>query len=211
MEHAPIDFGDLEVMAMAVREPATPLARVPGNDPVYVKRALDTGVLGIMVPHVDSREEAKLAAASVRYPPKGVRGVGPRRAARFGLARKEYLERANGEVMLIVQIESRESVENMEEIITVEGVDAYFIGPSDLSASMGYLGNWRAPEVVKAIEKVAEAGRAHGVPGGIYCPDAQAVKWALDLGLTLLAIGSDYRFLVAGAQARLEDAGKIVG
>ena len=210
MEHAPIDLERLELMAMAIRSPVVPLARVPSNDPIYVKRVLDTGVMGVMIPHVDDKEAAILAARSARYPPRGIRGVGPRRAARYGLARREYLEKADYEVMVIVQIESWEAVKNAEDILTVDGVDAYFVGPADLSTSMGFRGDWRRPEVLEAIERVAEVGRAHGVPGGTYCPNPRDVKWALGIGLRMLALGSDYRFLVNCAKLRLEEARRMI-
>jgi len=210
MEHAPIDAATLEVMAMAVKPPVTPLVRVPVNDPAYIKVALDAGVMGVMVPHVDNAEEAKQAASYVRYPPKGTRGVGPRRAALYGLAREEYMKIAAEDVMLIVQIESREAVENAEEILSVEGVDAYFIGPADLSASLGVTGGLRNSEIVRAVERVASVGEAQGVPGGIYCASRSDLKLALRLGLRMLALGSDYRILVEGAKGRLEEAKSLI-
>lgn len=210
MEHAPIEVATLEMMLIAVRPPVTPLVRVPVNDPAHIKVALDAGAMGVMVPHVDSAEEAKLAASYVRYPPKGVRGVGPRRAALYGLAKEEYLKRADEEVMLIVQIESREAVGKVEEILGVEGVDAYFIGPADLSASLGVTGGLRSPEVVRAVEKIASVGEAQGVPGGIYCASRSDVELALRLGLKMLALGSDYRLLVEGARRRLEEAKGLI-
>ena len=205
MEHAPIDVATLGNMVIAIKPPTTPLVRVPVNDPAYVKVALDAGVMGVMVPHVDRADEAKLAASYVRYPPRGVRGVGPRRAALYGLAREEYMKVAE-DVMLIVQIESREAVDNAEDILSVEGVDAYFIGPADLSASLGVTGGLRNPEVVRAVERVASVGEAQGVPGGIYCASRSDLELALRLGLRMLALGSDYRLLVEGAKRRLEEA-----
>ncbi|MCD6357955.1 MAG: hypothetical protein J7L75_05210 [Thermoproteales archaeon] len=205
MEHAPIDVATLGNMVIAIKPPTTPLVRVPVNDPAYIKVALDAGVMGVMVPHVDRADEAKLAASYVRYPPKGVRGVGPRRAALYGLAREEYMKVAE-DVMLIVQIESREAVDNAEDILSVEGVDAYFIGPADLSASLGVTGGLRNPEVVRAVERVASVGEAQGVPGGIYCASRSDLELALRLGLRMLALGSDYRLLVEGAKRRLEEA-----
>ncbi|RLE95650.1 MAG: hypothetical protein DRJ57_06420 [Thermoprotei archaeon] len=205
MEHAPIDVATLGNMVIAIEPPTTPLVRVPVNDPAYIKVALDAGVMGVMVPHVDRADEAKLAASYVRYPPRGVRGVGPRRAALYGLAREEYMKVAE-DVMLIVQIESREAVDNAEDILSVEGVDAYFIGPADLSASLGVTGGLRNPEVVRAVERVASVGEAQGVPGGIYCGSRSDLELALRLGLRMLALGSDYRLLVEGAKRRLEEA-----
>ena len=203
-EHAPLDIRLLEYMMMAVRGEATPLVRVPANDPVYVKRVLDIGAAGILFPLVSTAEEAKLAVRSTRYPPSGIRGVGPRRAASYGLRSAEYFNEAD-KVVVVVQIETREAVENIESILAIEGVNAFFVGPNDLSFSFGCR-SWREEPVLKALEKVAEASRSTGVPGGMYCPDDESLKHALSLGFKLIALGSDYRYLIAGARARLERA-----
>lgn len=203
-EHAPLDYQLLEHMLMAVRGDATPLVRVPFNDPVYVKRVLDLGPAGILFPLVSTADDARKAVASTRYPPKGVRGVGPRRAASYGLKTEEYFERAD-EVLVVAQVETREAVENIHDILAVEGVNAFFIGPNDLSFSYGCR-SWREEPVQKALEKVAEASRSSGVPGGMYCPDADSLRRALELDFKLIALGSDYRFLISGARSRLEQA-----
>ncbi len=208
MEHAPIDVRELEHMLMAVRGDATPLVRVPANDPVYAKRVLDLGAAGLLIPHVSTAEDAKLAVRSARYPPRGIRGVGPRRAARYGLAAAEYFERAD-EVLVVVQLETREAVENAESILAVEGVSAFFVGPNDLSFSLGCR-SWREEPVRRAIERLAEASRATGVPGGMYCADDDALAFALKLGFKLIALGSDYRYLIAGARSRLEAARRLL-
>ncbi|MEM1516173.1 MAG: aldolase/citrate lyase family protein [Thermofilum sp.] len=204
MEHAPLDYQMLEYMLMAVRGDATPLVRVPFNDPVYVKRVLDLGVAGVLFPLISTPEDAKLAVKSTRYPPKGIRGVGPRRAASYGLKTEEYFDRAD-EVMVVVQIETQEAVKNIYDILSVEGVTAFFIGPNDLSFSYGKRG-WKDDEVRLAIERAAEASKSTGVPGGMYCPDDDSLKFALQLGFKLVALGSDYRFLMAGIRDRLRRA-----
>lgn len=203
-EHAPLDMQLLEYMLMAARGEATPLIRVPANDPVYVKRVLDIGAAGVLFPLVSTAEEAKLAVRSTRYPPTGIRGVGPRRAANYGLCSSAYFDKAS-EVMVIVQIETREAVENIESILSIEGVNAFFIGPNDLSFSYGCR-SWKEEPVMKAFERVAEASRSTGVPGGMYCSDDESLKHAISLGFKLIALGSDYRYLIAGARARLEGA-----
>lgn len=208
LEHAPIDYQLLEHMLIGVKNGTTPLVRVPVNDPVYVKRVLDVGAAGVLFPHINSGDEAKLAVKSMKYPPKGIRGVGPRRAAGYGLKKKEYLEKAD-ELIAVVQIETREAVENIEDILSTEGVDAFFIGPNDLSFSYGYR-DWRADEVRRAIVRVAEASRDLGVPGGMYCWGEESLKFALDLGLVLIALGSDYKFLVSGATTVLDRAKRLV-
>lgn len=209
VEHAPLDFQVLEYMLMGVRGETTPLVRVPFNDPVYVKRVLDLGFAGVLFPLISRAEDAKLAVASTRYPPKGVRGVGPRRAAGYGLKTAEYFDRA-GSVLVIVQIESQEAVKNIEGILSVDGVDAFFIGPNDLSFSYGCR-SWKEEVVRKAIERVVDVSRSLGVPGGMYCADDESLEFALRMGLKLIALGSDYRFLVAGAGSRLEKARSLVG
>ncbi len=206
LEHAPIDIFQLEILLSAVKGEVTPLVRVPDNNPVYVKRVLDTGAAGVMVPLVDSREKAELAVKSAHYPPRGIRGVGPRRAARFGLEGEKYFEKAK-EVIVVVQIETKRAVENIEEVLSTDGVTAFFIGPNDLSFSLGYR-SWKEPKVKDAIRKVAKAGRELGVPGGMYCLDTEALRFALDNGFQLIALGSDYRFLMRGALRALEDAKK---
>lgn len=208
VEHAPLDYQLLEHMLMAVRGDTTPLVRVPFNDPVYVKRVLDLGPAGILFPLVNTRDDAQRAVASTRYPPKGVRGVGPRRAAFYGLKTEEYFERAD-EVLVIVQVETREAVENIHDILAVDGVSAFFIGPNDLSFSYGCR-SWREEPVLKALERAAEASKSSGVPGGMYCSDTDSLKKALELGFKLIALGSDYRFLVSGARSRLEEARKML-
>jgi len=208
LEHGPIDIPLLEFMLSAVKGDATPLARVPDNQPVYVKRVLDVGAAGVMVPLVDSREKAELAVRSARYPPKGIRGVGPRRAAKFGLMRREYYELAE-KVIVVVQIETREAVKNIREILSTEGLTAYFIGPNDLSFSMGYR-SWKNEEVREAIRGISKVGRELGVPGGMYCAEREALEFALENELQLIALGSDYRFLMRGALSALEEARSLI-
>ena len=207
LEHAPLDYQLLEYMLMSVRNDATPLVRVPHNNPVYVKKVLDMGAAGVLFPMVNSKEDALLAVRSTRYPPKGIRGVGPRRAAMYGLNREEYVSKAD-DVLVVVQIESKEAVDNAEEILSVEGVSAFFIGPNDLSFSLGYR-SWKESPVRKAIEKVAEIGSSLRVPGGMYCWGEKAISFALNLGLRLIALGSDYRYLVYGASEMLKRAREI--
>lgn len=204
MEHAPLDYQTLEYMLMAVRGDSTPLVRVPFNNPVYVKRVLDLGAAGILFPLINDKEEAKLAVKSTRYPPEGIRGVGPRRAASYGLRTEEYYSLAES-VMVVVQIETRDAVENIHEILSVEGISAFFIGPNDLSFSYGCR-SWREEPVKRAIEGLAAASEDTGVPGGMYCSDDESLKFALQLGFKLIALGSDYRFLMSGIRDRLRRA-----
>lgn len=204
MEHAPLDYQTLEYMLMAVKGNSTPLVRVPFNNPVYVKRVLDLGAAGILFPLVSGKEEAKLAVKSTRYPPEGIRGVGPRRAASYGLRTEDYYSLAKN-VIVVVQIETQDAVKNIQEILSVDGVSAFFVGPNDLSFSYGCR-SWKEEPVRKAIEKLATASKEAGVPGGMYCPDDESLKFALQLDFKLIALGSDYRFLMSGIKDRLKRA-----
>ena len=155
---------------------------------------LDVGVHGVLVPWVNSREEAELAVKSVRYPPQGIRGYGPRRAAMYGLKLKEYLKTADQEVMVIPQIETAKAVDNLEEILSVEGIDAIFIGPYDLAASLGYLGNPSHPVVQEKIKLILDKSRTAGVPAGIFTSPEEAKRY-IEMGFQLIAAGSDMGIL----------------
>ena len=156
MEHGPYDIPTLisQVQALAQYD-VTPLARAPWNNFVAIKQILDCGILGILVPYVNTREEAEMAVKACKYPPQGIRGVaGSPRAAGFGMDGKRYLANANDQILVMTQIETPLAVKNIEEIVRVEGLDGIFIGPMDLSCSMGYFATPQAPEVQKAIQNV---------------------------------------------------------
>jgi 4-hydroxy-2-oxoheptanedioate aldolase len=167
LEHGSISFDMLPwLLAAASGGEATPLVRIPWNDPVYAKLALDRGAQGIMIPQVDTKEEAEKAVKACKYPPEGIRGIGPRRSSLYYTDFVDYVKHANEEVMVIPLIESITAVNNIEEIISVKGVDALALGPDDMSASMGYTYSLpkRENPVLEAIDKVLEAGRCHGIP-----------------------------------------------
>jgi 4-hydroxy-2-oxoheptanedioate aldolase len=168
---------------------------------VAFKRLLDLGVQSLLVPYVQNAEEARRAVAATRYPPAGIRGVATTtRASRYGRV-KDYLGRAHEEICVIVQVETRAALAGLEAIAAVEGVDALFIGPSDLAADMGHLGNHAHPEVRAAMDDAIGRIRATGrAAGTLTAVEADARRW-LDLGCNLLAVGSD-----AGILARQADA-----
>ena len=153
LEHAPGDFANLQAQLQAMNgSGVVPFARAPWNDMVAIKRTLDTGVMGVLIPYVNTREEAKAAVAACKYPPEGVRGVaGSPRAAGYTRNMMPYLTSANDEVVVMIAVETMEAVENLDEILSVEGLDGIFIGPVDLASSMGYLGDPTQPEVQQAI------------------------------------------------------------
>jgi 2-keto-3-deoxy-L-rhamnonate aldolase RhmA len=153
LEHSPGGFENLQAQLQAMNGSGTvPFARAPWNDMVAIKRILDTGVMGVLVPYVNTKEEAEAAVAACKYPPQGVRGVaGSPRAAGFTRNTLPYLRSANEETIVMIAVETLDAVANLDEILTVEGLDGIFIGPVDLASSMGYLGDPGQPEVQKTI------------------------------------------------------------
>ena len=209
MEHGPLTFETVQNMMMSMNgTECVPLVRVAWNDPVLIKRALDIGAYGIVAPWINNKEEAALAVSACKYPPKGIRGVGPRRVAMYELEMQDYLDHADEEIMVICQIETEKGANNIDEILSVEGVDAYFIGPFDLSASMGIIGQVNDPRVQDAITKVLETGKRKGVPGGIWAGNPQKVNDAFAKGFKLVALCADIEIFTHGCQDLLKDIKK---
>jgi 2-dehydro-3-deoxyglucarate aldolase/4-hydroxy-2-oxoheptanedioate aldolase len=156
MEHAPVDFMTLVSQMQAMTGGgAVPLVRAPWNDFVTIKRILDAGAYGLLVPYVNTREEAEAAVKACKYPPDGIRGVaGSPRAAGYGQNVSNYLPNANDQILVLTAVETAAAVENLDDILAVSGLDGIFIGPMDLSTSMGYMGNPGHPEVQAAIETI---------------------------------------------------------
>ena len=203
-EHSPLDDQLTQQLMQAMSGTAiTPLVRVAWNDPVLIKKALDTGAHGVVVPCVNNRQDAELAVKACMYPPRGVRGCGPRRGA---VLDPDYDKTANDEVLVIVQIETEEAVKNAEEILQVEGVDAYYIGPYDLSASMGLLGDLSNPRVQDAIGEVFEVGQRLGCPGGLWMGAGATVEQRVREGWQFLVLGMDIHLLMQAGKAALESA-----
>ncbi len=191
-EHMPYDITSIATQ-VAVLEglPCQTIVRVPAGEDWILKQVLDLGVQSVMVPMVDTAAQARAVVAATRYPPDGHRGMGGLgRATHFG-AISDYPATANSEICVIVQIESATACKNIEEIAAVDGVDAMFIGPADLSASMGHTGNPGAPEVVAAIKDALERIRSSGKTPGILTFDVDAVAYYRDLGVGMLGVGAD--------------------
>ena len=183
------------------------LMRVPWNDMVFIKRALDAGIHGVMVPQVNTAEEARAAVAACRYPPRGVRGAaGGTRAAAYGVD-TGYYDRADDDLIIIVQIETPQAVENVEAIAAVDGVDVVFIGPRDMSAALGKLNKMDDPELRALIARVEQATLASGKALGTVAPTAALVKELFGRGYTFLISGSDLSHLRAGITQMMKDAG----
>lgn len=180
---------------------AHPIVRPPWNDTVVIKRLLDIGVQSFLIPYVQNEEEARAAVAATRYPPKGVRGfASASRASRFGRV-KDYYARAEDEICVLVQVETPEAIGNLEAICGVEGVDGVFIGPGDLSATMGHLGNQGHPEVLAAIEDAIARIKACGKAPGILTGDEALAKRCIEQGCLFTAVGSDVGLLVKHSEA----------
>lgn len=201
-EHSPNELPDLLSQLQSVaRGTATPIVRPAWNDMVLIKRILDVGAQSILVPFVQNAEEARRAVAATRYPPEGVRGItGSGRASRYGRV-KDYLKKANAEICVLVQCETREAMAELEAIAGVDGVDGVFVGPADLSASFGHIGNPQHPEVQKAIEDIAKRLRKVGKPAGILTPVEEEARRYIDWGYTFVAVGADLGLLAKGADA----------
>jgi 4-hydroxy-2-oxoheptanedioate aldolase len=201
-EHAPNDVTSLHRQLQAMQGSASSaVVRPYWNDAVLFKRLLDIGVQSLLVPFVESAEEAHQVVAATRYPPDGIRGVATTiRANRYGRA-KDYLQRANDEICVIVQVETPKALANVEVIAAVNGVDGVFVGPSDLAANMGHLGDSAHPEVREAIDRAIRRIRATGKCAGILAPiEADARHW-LELGCQFVGVGSDTGILARQTEA----------
>ena len=204
MEHGPISLQSLHEMVLATRgAAAVPLARVPFNERWLAKQVLDMGALGVIFPFTTTRELAEQAVAACRYPPAGVRGFGPGLAAgRYGLTSSEYVAFADENVLVVVIIEEKAAVANVDAIASVPGVDVVFIGVNDLSFSMGKRGS-RDAEVEEAIAKVLAAARKHGVTPGIVAGGADDINKRIAQGFRFFQTGSELSLIRNGAQQLL--------
>ena len=209
LEHGAIGIETMTDLFRALeRFGSVPVARLPWNDPVWIKRSLDAGAQGLIVPMVNSAEEAERAVRQAKYPPRGCRGYGYSRASMHGIDFAPSIAGANRDVALIMQIEHRDGIARIDEILEVPDVDAVFIGPLDLSGSFGKTGELDCPEMVEALCRYREACRRHGKTAGMHLvhPGRQEVARAIAQGYRLLALGLDNVFLADGARAALEAA-----
>jgi 4-hydroxy-2-oxoheptanedioate aldolase len=202
MEHAPNEIPDLIAQMQAMLGgTATSVVRPAWNDPVTIKRVLDAGAQAVLVPFIQNAAEARSAVAATRYPPDGIRGVATgSRAGRYGRI-DGYLKKANAEMCVLVQIETPMGLANLEAIAAVEGVDGVFIGPSDLSATHGHLGNPSHPDVERLIFDAGARLRKAGKPAGFLTPNIDLAKRVLAAGFQFVAVGSDTGLVVRGSDA----------
>lgn len=205
MEHSTLSLDSVQTAIQVMGEKIIKIVRVPGNDEIWIKRVLDTGCDGILVPMVCSMEEASKAVISSKYPVNGHRSVGLTRAHRYGAGFNEYVSRANDDLIIMIQIEHIEGVKNIDSILKVNGIDAIFIGPYDLSASMGLTGEVNHPAVRTSIDLIKKKCKKAGLPFGIFGMDPLSLSDELNDGCTFLLCGIDtaiisnsYREIVRG-------------
>jgi len=211
LEHGVID---LETMAHIFRAldafDCTPVARLPINDPVWIHRALDAGAQALIIPMVKTAQEAEAAVSEAKYPPRGTRGFGYSRANTHGMDFDAYIGSANDDIAMIMQIEHKDAIGNLDAILSVPDVDALFIGPLDLSGSMGVTGQLDHPDMVAALSTYLAACDAHGTTAGTHIvrPTAANIEAAIGDGYTLIALGLDNVFLDQGITQALKAAGR---
>ena len=191
MEHGAFDPLRAQALLQAAGPDCPCLLRVPSHDEVWIKKALDIGAAGVIVPQVNTAAQAERIVSLCRYPPAGTRGVGIARAQGYGAGFADYMQRANDETSVVIQAEHIEAVANIDAIAKVDGVDAVFIGPYDLSASMGRPGAVADPDVQAAIDRIIETCKAAGRALGTLGLSAEVARRQLQRGCTLMAVGCD--------------------
>ena len=198
IEHTSIDLETTQTLIMAIQAHGMKaLVRVSKNEEVVIKKVLDMGADGIIVPMVSSKEDAIQAVEYAKYPPVGKRGVGLYRASKYGTEFEEYKKWVNEELVIIAQIEHIDAVHNIDDILKVSGIDGTIIGPYDLSGSMGYPGEFEREDVKKAVQKVLDRCKEYNMPSGFHVVDTEPDKLneKIDQGCTFLAYGIDYFFM----------------
>jgi 2-keto-3-deoxy-L-rhamnonate aldolase RhmA len=204
-EHAQVNPETLgAIVAILGSAGPTPLVRVGNIDQYSIKQALDSGAQGILVPLVSTEAQAQAAVAFAKYPPEGVRGAAAAAASRYGMELPSYLRSANAETMVGVQIETKEALDNLDAIASVRGADLLFVGPQDLTLSLGLLDDRTNPKVRDAMRKVVETCEKHGKIPGTLVVNPEEKKAAVELGFRFIALASDVRFLIQGARYYLD-------
>ena len=199
-EHTAIDVSEVLRLIIAIEQRGSvPLVRLAWNDPIQAKAVLDSGAAGVLIPMINTKADAELAVSMTKYPPLGSRGVGVARAQGYGNNFDAYVTNANADTLLLVQIEHREAVENIENILSVTGIDGVFIGPYDLSLSLGIPGKLNHPDILAAKQKVLTATLAHGLIAGMHFVQPQTAasdcQKAISEGYRFIALGTDILFL----------------
>lgn len=211
MEHSAISTETLQTNLIAARSGGTPVwVRIPWNDPVLAKPVLDMGADGIIFPFIRTLEDAKLAVAACTYPPEGIRGWGPLRAADYGrISQPQYMAEASKRCLRILQIEHVDAVKDLRRIASLEGVDALLVGPNDLSGSIGKLGQMWDDEVVELYREIGRVAREVGKPAAMCAFNPAYIPEWIDMGFTVFFGGSDCAFVYQGAHKLLESHQEI--
>jgi 2-dehydro-3-deoxyglucarate aldolase/4-hydroxy-2-oxoheptanedioate aldolase len=204
-EHAPTGFVQAQALVQAVGGRCPCLVRVPENKEVWIKKALDIGCDGIVIPQVRSAAEARQTVEWCLYPPLGKRSVGVSRAHGYGMAFQDYVTRVNQELTIVLQIEHIAAVEDVQAIVEVQGIDALLIGPFDLSGSLGVLGQITHPQVQEAIRETKRHCDRAGVPIGIFAVDAASARGFIEQGFSLIALSMDAYYLWQAAKGALDE------
>jgi len=207
LEHSTISLRDAEELIRIIDlKGVVPLVRIASNNAEQIKRIMDAGAHGVIVPMVNSQDEAEAAVSAVKYPPEGKRSIGLARAQGYGVRFEEYFEWQRDHSLVVVQIEHIKAVENLESILSVPGIDAYIVGPYDLSGSLGRPGQFDSKEYVESIRHIVSVSRKLGVPGGIHIvePDTTQLLQRIEEGHRFIAYGMDTRMLDIMCRTGLE-------
>ena len=201
LEHTPLEIDTVQnlLQAMSTSE-ISPVARVAWNDKVLIKRVLDIGISSVVVPMVNNVDDAVKVVQACKYPPEGTRGCGPRRASRYGLSINEYISSANEEILVGVQIETREALDNLDAVASVKGVDMLFAGPMDLSVSLGCPGQFDNPDFNSELEKISQCCIKHNISAGTCVSTAEDLENRISEGYNFSAFLCDYQFLMHGCR-----------
>jgi 2-keto-3-deoxy-L-rhamnonate aldolase RhmA len=200
-EHAPLGPESISRMIQSI-DPSSvcPLVRTGAVDQYFAKSALDMGAHGVVFPLINNPGEARRAVSFAKYPPRGVRGVAPRKAADYGRTFAEYIRKANDHTVVVAQIETTEALDNLDDIISVDGVDVAFVGPTDLTMSLGLMDDRGNPKVVDAMKQVIRACKKHGKTPGVLAATPEEAERDIQLGFKFVGLGSDVRFMLSGAR-----------
>lgn len=213
LQHGLVDYQAAVPMLQAVSTTSTPpMVRVPWSEPGIIMKMLDAGAMGIICPMVNNREEAQAFVGACKYAPLGYRSVGPTRAVLYAGA--DYIANANANTLAIAMIETREALQRLDEILSVEGLDGVYVGPSDLGLSLGHAPvlDQTEPAVVEALGTILDACNRHGLPAGIHCGTPEYATQMIEKGFKLVTIGSDNRLMAIAAKAAIEHVkGRVSG
>ena len=208
MEHTSLGVKDVQRILQAVGKEFPCLVRIPVLDEAWIKKVLESGPAGIIIPHVNTPDEAENILRWSKYPPEGTRSVGISRAQGYGLSLEDYMSKANERIAVVPQVEHIEAVNNLGSFVKIPGLSALFVGPYDLSGSIGKLGQVKDPEVQELIQKIQDICFEAGIATGIFGVDAEAVKPYIDLGYSLIAVGTDTSYLSKSVQDTLRSLRK---